>query len=310
MPHIYLLLLTVPMFWGTSYAAAKISMAELAPLNLAILRMVFASLIFGSILLFMKNNNTIKPADIPRFFILGFMAITAFFYIHFSGLEYTTSTNAGLIMATSPVYAALYSGVTGREKITPSRVAGVIIAFFGVCLIITQGRLEGLFGFNTLRGDGLILVTALMWAGVTLYGTTILQEYRPFVAMAYIHICGTLMLLPFAFFSGPFVSIPLIVQFGQTSWQTIAATVYLAAFCSVYGYYMWYAGIEKVGAVRTAVFNYFNPAFAVITGVLILGETLSSYVLAGGSLVIGGVYLTNRRPEVPARAASNPTVHD
>ncbi|MPN40008.1 hypothetical protein SDC9_187543 [bioreactor metagenome] len=122
--------------------------------------------------------------------------------------------------------------------------------------------------------------------------------------MGYIHICGTVMLLPFAFFPSPFVSVPLIQQLGQVSLQTIAVTIYLAAFCSVYGYYMWYTGVDKVGAVRTSVFNYFNPVFAVITGVVLLGETLTMYVLAGGVMVIGGVYLTNRRPEATANTKS------
>lgn len=294
--YIYVLLFTVPMFWGTSYSAGKIAMLELAPLNLEILRMGLASLIFLVALIVKKKNNTIERSDIPRFFIIGFMAITAFFYIHLSGLEYTTSTNAGLIMATTPVFAALFSTAIGLEKVTFMRTAGILTAFAGVCLIITKGHFAGLLSFETLRGDGLILVTALIWAGFTLYGTTLMQKYSPFVAIAYTHICGTILLLPFAFVENPFVAVPLLQEIGRLSWQTLMVSVYLAAFCSVYAYYMWYVGVEKVGAVRTAVFNYFNPVFAVITGVILLGETPSSYVLFGGILVISGVYLTNRQP--------------
>lgn len=294
-PYIYILILTVPMFWGTSYGAAKIGMRELAPLNMAMLRIIIAAIIFSCILVAMRRNNTIERRDIPRFIFLGFIAITSFFYIHFSGLQYTTSANAGLIMATTPVFAALFCSALGREKIARLGAAGIIIAFCGVSIIITQGQYADLFRYETLRGDGLILLNALVWAGVTLYGTTILEKYRPFVAMAYIHICGGLLFLPFALFPNPLVPVPLISQLMHLSKETIIAAIYLAAFCSVYSYFMWYTGVEKLGAVRTVVFNYFNPVFAVLTGVFLLGEPFTMYVLSGGAMIITGVYMTNRR---------------
>ena len=46
--------------------------------------------------------------------------------------------------------------------------------------------------------------------------------------------------------------------------------LYLAVFCSVYSYYMWYKGIKIIGAPQTAMFNYINPVVAVIIGVLLL----------------------------------------
>lgn len=294
-PNIYLFLMTVPIFLGTSYGAAKIGMRELAPLNFAILRFVIASSLFGIALLGMRKNNKIDRGDIPRFIVLGFMAITSFFYIHFTGLKYTTSTNAGLIMATTPVFAAIFCLLLKREKVTRRSLIGILIAFCGVSLVITQGRFEGLFQQETTFGDSLIMINALVWAGFTLYGTTILQKYRPFVAMAYIHIFGTIMLLPFAFVSTVFVEIPLIDQLPTISVSTLLAAAYLAIFCSVYSYFIWYAGVEKLGAVKTAVFSYFNPVFAVLTGIILFGEQLNIYIVFGGLLAITGVYLTNRR---------------
>lgn len=292
-PYIIFFLMTVPVFLGTSYAAAKIGMMELAPLNLAILRFVTASLLFTIILLGMKRNNKIERIDVPRFVVLGFMAITSFFYIHFSGLQYTTSTNAGLIMATSPIFAAIFCILSGKEKVNRVAIIGIVIAFCGVSLVITQGRLEGIFQQKNLFGDILIMSNALVWAGVTIYGTIVLKKYRPFVAMAYIHIFGTVLLLPFAFFPSFFVKVPLMIQLASITWPTILSVVYLAVFCSVYSYFIWYTGVEKLGAVRTAVFNYFNPIFAVLTGIILFGEVLTTYTILGGLLVTMGVYITN-----------------
>lgn len=292
---IYILLLTVPLFWGTSYAAAKIGMLDLLPLNLAILRFVLASFVFSLLLAVRKKEVYLDKKDIPQFFLLGFMAISFFYYIHYQGLQHTTSTHAGLIMATSPIFAALFCLGTKKETVNIYSTCGIGVAFIGVSLVITQGDFSSLYQQKTLWGDGLILLNAMMWAWVTMKGKSILEKYSPFIAMAYIHICGTLLLLPFAFTATPFVEIPLWQQLAAISAKTFGAAAYLAVFCSVYAYYIWYIGVSKIGAVKTAAFNYLNPVMASFSGFILFQEQLTLYVIAGGCLVLLGLYITNKR---------------
>lgn len=295
---IYAALLSVSFLWGTSFAAAKMGMVELEPLNLVIFRFVIATAIFAGILLVKGEDNTIERRDIPQFIILGFTAITSYFYIQYTGLQFTTTINAALIIATSPLCAALIGVLLGWERVSLAGAAGILTAFFGVSVIITNGQLTGIGQSQTLKGDLLILINAIVWAGFTVYGKTILKKYRPFVAMAYIHIFGTLMLLPFAFFASPFTPVPLTVQLAAISWPTVASALYLALLCSIFAYYVWYMGVEQLGAVRTAAFAYFNPLFAAITGILLLHEPLTIFTLAGGVMIIAGVYLTNKTAAV------------
>lgn len=290
-----ILLLTVPVFWGTSYVAAKIGMQDLLPLNLVILRFVIASLLFSLLLLIKKNEVQLDKKDIPQFFLLGFIAITFFYYIHYTGLQYTTSTNAGLIMAISPIFLALFCIVTKKEKVSNHTFLGICIAFIGVLLVITQGDIYNLFYQKTLLGDSLIILNALMWAWVTLKGKAVLEKYSPFVAMAYIHIFGTVLLVPFAFFSTFLAPIPLWQQLATISVSTILASLYLAVFCSVYGYFIWYVGVAKIGAVRTVAFNYFTPLMASVAGSIVFHEKMTIYMFLGGLLVILGVYITNQK---------------
>ncbi|MDF2569156.1 MAG: protein of unknown function transrane [Sporomusa sp.] len=291
---IYLALTSVTFLWGTSFAAAKIGMHELSPLNLVIFRFIIASIVFATTLALVGRNNTIERIDFPKFFILGFLAITSYFFIQYTGLTYTTTINAALIIATSPIVTALMGAVLGWEKISREGCLGILLAFIGVSLIITNGHLSGLFQSATLPGDILLLFNAIVWAGFTLYGKTILQKYRPFTAMAYIHIFGTIMLLPLALFSTKLAPQPFINQILTIGWQTAGTAFYLAILCSVYGYYMWYTGIDRIGPVRTAVFNYLSPLFAILTGIWLLGENLTIYTVGGGLLIIVGVYLTNQ----------------
>lgn len=296
---IYLALASVSFLWGTSFAAAKIGLAELTPMNLVTFRFIIASTLFAIMLLAMRSTSKLDYHDIPRFMILSFLAITSYFYIQFTGLIYTTTINSALIIATSPIYTALFGVMLGVDKISLKSAAGIVAAFIGVATIITNGNLYGLFQTSTIKGDAMLLCNAIVWAGFTLYGKTILQKYRPFVAMAYIHIFGTLMLLPFALIPSVLSPITLQEQLPTITSNTIFATLYLAILCSVFAYYTWYNGVDKIGAIRTAVFSYLNPLFAILVGSLLIGEKVTIYTLLGGILVILGVYATNYYKEQP-----------
>lgn len=289
---IRLLLMTVPLFLGTSYAAAKIGMQELLPLNLAILRLIMASTAFALVLFCRKQSSSLEIKDIPQFLLLGFLAITSFFYIHYTGLQYTTSTNAGLIMAATPVFTALFSILAKQKAVSSYDKLGIGMALSGILLVISQGRVTELFQQKTLAGDSLLLLNALVWAALAVKGKTVLAKYSPFTAIAYLHIFGTLLLLPIACIPSRFAPTPLLQQLPAISSTTLLISAYLAIFCSVYLYFIWYLGISRIGTVKTELFNYFNPIMASLAGILLFHDKLTISVALGGLLVLLGVYIT------------------
>lgn len=290
----YVLLLSVAFLWGTSFAISKIGLQELSPLNLAGARFSLASLIFGIILIAQKPFQPIDIRDIPALVIAGFMAITSYFYIQYTGLLYTTSINAALLLATSPVWTTVISVSIGLERTTAKGFGGIMLAFLGISLVISKGEFFSLFAFRTIYGDMLLLLNALVWAGFTLYGKKIMQKYPPFTAMAYIHIFGTIMLLPIILIPTSLNPISVITQLGAISWATGISIFYLAVLCSVYGFGMWYRGVAQIGAVRTSSFYFVSPLVAVFAGIWLLDESIGFLVVAGGLMVITGVYLTNK----------------
>ncbi|WP_371362373.1 putative amino-acid metabolite efflux pump [Sporomusa rhizae] len=289
---IYLSLTCVAFLWGTSFAISKIALYELSPLNLAGFRFFIAAILFGIILAIKRAG--IHKEDIPQLVIMGFLSITSYFYIQYTGLLYTTSINAALLLATSPVWTTIASVVLGQEKVNRNSVVGMLIAFLGVSLVISRGKLFSLFASETIFGDLLLLLNAIVWAIFTLYGKKIMTKYSPFTAVGYITIFGAVMLLPVILVPNQLNPVSLLAQIADISLQTLAAVLYLAVLCSVYAYYTWYHGIEKIGAVRTASFYYVSPLFALLAGIWLLKETVTFLVLLGGIAVIGGVYLTNK----------------
>ena len=145
---------------------------------------------------------------------------------------------------------------------------------------------------STLYGDLLILLNSIIWCLFTVLGKRVVDKYEPFVVMAYITMYGGVTMLPVAFTPA------FINSVRKASFTTWGATLYLAVFCSVYGFYMWYKGIKILGASRTAMFNYLNPIFAVIIGILFLKETWNTYTLVGGILVFVGVYIATTKSSI------------
>ena len=290
---VYIGLLLGSLFWGTSFAAAKIGLRELSPLNLVIVRFSMASALFLVILGCGRERSRIQLRDVPRFLVLGFLVVSSYFYFQFLALRYTTTVTSSLIIATSPIFTALISHVTGHDRLRALAVAGISFAFMGVILIVTQGHWNGLLQSGSWKGDLLLLLNALVWSSFTFYGKTLLQTYRPFVAIAYTQMAGTALLLPLAFFATRLAPDPLYIQIRHITWPTYLGALYLAAPCSVFAYYTWFKGVEALGPVKTSVFNYFNPLFAIAAAIVILHEPLSLLTVFGGAMVIVGVYATN-----------------
>ncbi|NPV27407.1 MAG: DMT family transporter [Firmicutes bacterium] len=291
----YLGLVLTSFFWGTSFAAAKIGMSELLPVNLVILRFILASLLFGVALIFLRRNVwRIELADLPRLVWLGFLGVSAYFVVQYYGLTHTTSVNTALIIGTSPIITGLLAARVGGERLVRQHYVGMLVAFVGLFLLITKGNFYLTHGESVLKGDLLILFNAVMWSCFTLAGKRVVGKYDPFVVVAYLSLLGTLLLLPLAFISTPLTRVTFVQQLPTLSLATWGAAGYLALTCSVIGYFFWYRGVQRLGAAKTAMFTYLNPLVALVTSLILFDENITGLVLVGGALVLTGVYLTTR----------------
>lgn len=161
-------------------------------------------------------------------------------------------------------------------------------------MVITKGNPLTLFASSSLMGDMLLLLNAIVWSCYTLYGKKMMLKYSPFTLVAYIHILGTLMLLPLVLIPNRLNSVTLWEQIPHITLSAAGSILYLAALCSVYGYYIWYKGITEIGAVRTASFYYVSPLFALLAGIWLVNEPLTYFDLIGGIMVVSGIYMINK----------------
>ena len=84
------------------------------------------------------------------------------------------------------------------------------------------------------------------------------------------------------------------------STRVLLALAGLAVICTALAFIVFFALIREVGAARALVFTYINPVVALAAGVIILGEPLTPWHIAGLALVLAGSVLATRRPGQPA----------
>jgi len=104
----------------------------------------------------------------------------------------------------------------------------------------------------------------------------------------------------FAYVGGAIVLSPVIVlnarhfDFTAVSASAWLSVAYMAVFSSVVSYLIYNYALSHIAASRVSAFSYLQPLLATLLAIPILGEHVTIYLLAGGALVLAGVYITER----------------
>jgi drug/metabolite transporter (DMT)-like permease len=203
-------------------------------------------------------------------------------------LRQITASRASLIIALNPVFITLASAAFARERLPITGLAGVLLSLLGAALVITKGNWQD-FGAGFGSGELFISICVALWVSYTLIGRVALQTLTPLISTSYASILGCAGLLLPAF----------LIE--RNTWRTptpelILALAYLGIFGTVLGFIWYYEAVRELGPAQAGIFINLVPVFAVLLGVLTLGEALSPQTLLGGLLVVLGVTLTNAIP--------------
>ncbi|PAB57745.1 DMT family transporter [Anaeromicrobium sediminis] len=291
---LYMLLVVTTMFWGASFAVVKMAMEDLTPAQLLFLRCIFSAAIFFVILFRVPKERRMKNMkDYAYTAYLAFIGITGYLIIQYTGLKYTSTVNASLLVGIAPIVVAIYSVVVYKEKMSKIKTIGLFVCIMGIALTITKGDLTKVTIGKNLFGDMCMIINGFMLAAFSIGAKRILKKYDSLVVVAYMYILGTIMMIPVVTVPNPLSPIPIINKIGSISIWTYMSGLYLAIPCSVFGFYIWYKAIDEIGATQTSVFNYINPLIAAIISVMYFNENLTAFTFIGGVCIIVGVFLNN-----------------
>jgi len=284
------MLFPVVLIWGSVFSVIKYTLQEIDPLTFVAARFLGTSILLLALVYLMEGKPIVKREDWLRVALMGLSGIGIYQICFTLGLNYTTASNSSLIIATSPIFAALFAWLLEEEIITLRQIVGILLSFVGVTIIVKAGS-EGLaLTWESLRGDLLTLTAAVMNAFSAVIAKRPLERYSSLRVMAMGMMVGTLFLLLFGW--RPLLTYP----WGLLSWQGWLGLGYSILLASVIGYVVWFHAIRELGATRTLIYSSLIPIVAVLVAVLTLGEQFTPLHALGALIVFVGLALARLAP--------------
>ncbi len=272
--------------WGFYQVSVKVAVEGISPVLQAGLRSAGSCVLLmlwaraRRIPLFDRDGSLWWGLGAGLLFALEFMLI-------YWGLSYTYASRSVLFVYMAPFVVALGAHwLIPGERMTLAKAAGLAAAFAGIALAFADGlRLaEG----KEWIGDLMCLGGAIAWGATTVLikGSPLVQA-RAEKILFYQLAVSALALPPLSLAMGE----PGIVAATPLVLGALAFQIVVIAFAS---YLAWFWLMRSYPAAHLSAFTFLTPVFAVLAGIVLLGEPLTPAVVAALALVALGIWLVNR----------------
>ncbi len=268
---------------SVSFASILIRWSDTPPFVLAAYRLAFAAAILAPLLAFTGGFSEIKGFSRQEIslVVLSGVALTFHFGLWVVSLGLTLVSTSVILVTSHPIFVAAVQHFLLKERVRRAAVVGIVIAFSGVVLIsITDYRLGG----GTLAGDAFAFLGGLC-AGVYFLSGRIARRTLSVAPYAF-SVYGLAAVLLFV--SGALAGDVLLVTDGRE----ITLFILMAIVPTIFGHTMFNYALKKVPAhiISTSVLG--EPVGASLLAFALLpGEVPTVWIVLGGALVVGGLYL-------------------
>ncbi len=282
-------LIIVAIIWGVNFPVIKHALTDFLPLSFTVVRFALAAAALFGVMALRRERFAVARRDLPALAALGLTGITFYNLLFMKGLQFTTASHSALFISMSPLFAAVFQTLRGRERLRAPLALGLLLATAGAYCIIRSTRGEVHFGMATVTGDLMTIGASVLWALYTVLAAPLLERYPPVTVTAWSVAAGTVLLLPAG--AG---------ELARQSWSAVPAGSWAAlGFAALVGaaaaYVLWYEGVKRIGATRTIAYHYLVPFIAVLVSAVFLGDAVRPLTVVGGIAIIGGVALVQRR---------------
>lgn len=279
--NLYFQVLFATVVWGGAYPFTKHIVSLISPLSL-----VFVRSMVGSILLFLS----VKP-DIKKFFkkdlifkilIMSVLGVSLQQFSQSYALKYTTSTNAGFIIALTPIIVVLIEVFSG-SFISLNKIMGFLSGMLGSLVVMySVGRLN--ISMPSTKGDIIFLTSAFTWALYVVLTKRWFNGYSQKEVTTLTMLVAFITLIPFEI---NFSFLSEITKLDKLGWISLFYLCFLSSFL---GYLFWNNSVEGLGPVKSSYFIYDEPFATILSAYIILDEKIMPLTFYGGILILAGVY--------------------
>ncbi|MFA4135565.1 MULTISPECIES: DMT family transporter [unclassified Brevibacillus] len=278
---------------GLSFLFLKMALAVTNPVDTLAHRFTVAFIIASVPIVFGWIKLSIKPKDMLAIIPLAMLYPILFFTLQAFGLVYTTSSEAGIIQATVPIFTMVMAAFFLGESSTWLQKLSTLLSVGGVVYIFAMKGLGVSSGSGSSIGTILILLSAFSLAGYSVLARKMTKSFH------YIDMTYMVALLGFLFFNGWSVirhsaEGTLSTYFAPfASSAFIISIVFLGILSSLMTSFMTNFALSKMEASKLSVFNNLSTLVTIVAGVIFLQEQLAYYHLIGAVMIIIGVIGTN-----------------
>jgi drug/metabolite transporter (DMT)-like permease len=277
----------IAVIWGLPYFFIRIAVRDLDPGTLVFFRTGLASLI---LLPFVVHRRKLRELvrHWPAVLAYTLTEITVPWFLLATAEQKLTSSLAGLLVATVPIFGLLIAWALGHERPGARRVSGLILGFAGVVILAGVG-VRG----SSFLSMGEVVLCSIGYAIAPMIVSRRLAKAPSFEVVTASMVVTALIYLPFALTHLP----------RRFHVETAESVVTLSVVCTVLAFLLFFALIKEIGPTRATVVTYINPAVALLLGVVALGEPFTLGIAIGFPMIIAGSILATWSNAPPIRRA-------
>jgi drug/metabolite transporter (DMT)-like permease len=287
--------LLVCVFWGSTYLAIRVGVAELPPFLFAGLRFFTAGAILFAGAMALGDRAPRRAADWATLAIVGVFLLAGGNAFVVWAEQYTPSGVASIFVVTVALWMAFFDTIIpgGSGDLSWRVVAGLLLGFVGTTLLVGTSPREILHA--DLRGPIALTCASASWSIGSVYAKRHPTETSPYVGAAVQMLVGGLAVTLFGSLLGEWHA-------WHPSGRGLGAMAYLVVFGSIVGYSAYAYALRHASATIVGTYAYVNPVIAVLLGWLILREPVTARTFAAMGLILGAVVWIQfshklRRPE-------------
>jgi drug/metabolite transporter (DMT)-like permease len=292
--HLYAFLCAL--MWSFAYAAIRQVVTEfrtqnlssfVSSLNLFQIRITLATLPFLPYL-FIHRKWILKltPRDWFRVFLI-FLTSTVGYHIPLNlGAQYIPSGFVGLLIGTSPIFAAIFASFFLKEKLTFYRIIAVVLGFVGIVickLAQNQFQTSSVFDF---KGILLVLFAAINGALFAVVGRSIRKDCPVELKLALGLTLASLSIVPF-WNQSTLVSLQKLSTLAWINVFYLAITMYISAI-------LYYKALRVLETVKVIIYLNIGTILAIGWGILFFHEQFSALYFLGAVFILVSIFLVNK----------------
>ena len=291
--HVDLMLLYIVVVWGSVFTVINVIVSEGLPIN-AVNALRFLLLVPSFVvILALRRDYRLSAKDAVMVTVLGIIGFSAYQLLSSYGISRSVVAGAALIIAATPIFASLFSGVLRVEKVDLTGWLGITVGFVGISVLVIGEHGLQVLSMESIEGELALVAGAACWALGAVISKPLMNRHSSIKITAYSSAIGCALFLPFIW------SDLLEADWAAAGPVPILLVLYWVFAGNVVGQLVRFYSVKRIGPHRATAYIYLVPFSAALIAAMFLGSPVEIHHLLGGTVIFSGIALTRVSRRAP-----------